>query len=225
MVASVLLMQYSQLVHSLCLIDPVVFAMFYPDLVCNFLYKHRRSGLLLPDFVMWLVSTELHCCCHFSRGFFWTSINLWDHHLPPRTLVVLGGRDVLSPTATLQQWLKEHTHVQVLFHPELPHAGILLNGEWQQLVLTSFARIMRQPLAIIDAGASSGAADASAGTDQLRQQQEQEQQGGEGCKQQADDELAVPVAAARVCRKRREQQQHPQSKAAACAADAACVDV
>jgi hypothetical protein len=40
-------------------------------------------------------------------------INLWDEHIPARTLVVLGGRDVLAPTRRLQQWLMEHTHAQV----------------------------------------------------------------------------------------------------------------
>jgi hypothetical protein len=40
-------------------------------------------------------------------------INLWDEHIPERTLVVLGGKDLLSPVAHVDRWLREHTHAQV----------------------------------------------------------------------------------------------------------------
>lgn len=40
-------------------------------------------------------------------------INLWDEHIPERTLVVLGGKDILSPAVHVDRWLREHTHAQV----------------------------------------------------------------------------------------------------------------
>jgi hypothetical protein len=43
-------------------------------------------------------------------------INLWDEHIPERTLVVLGGKDMLSPAAHVNRWLREHTHAQVRPH-------------------------------------------------------------------------------------------------------------
>jgi hypothetical protein len=47
--------------------------MFMPDLVRNFLYGHTKCHSWLLECVLRLVSSELHCCAHFSRGFFWTS--------------------------------------------------------------------------------------------------------------------------------------------------------
>jgi hypothetical protein len=40
-------------------------------------------------------------------------INLWDEHIPDRTLVVLGGKDILSPAAQVDRWLREHTRAHV----------------------------------------------------------------------------------------------------------------
>jgi hypothetical protein len=40
-------------------------------------------------------------------------INLWDEHIPERTLVVLGGKDILSPLEHVDRWLREHTKAQV----------------------------------------------------------------------------------------------------------------
>jgi hypothetical protein len=40
-------------------------------------------------------------------------INLWDEHIPDRTLVVLGGKDILSPSAQVGRWLREHTRAHV----------------------------------------------------------------------------------------------------------------
>lgn len=87
--------------------------MFMPNLLCNFIYKRHSSGCWPLDFILRLVASELHCCANFSRKFFWSAINLWDEHIPERTLVVLGGQDILSPTAQVDRWLREHTHAQV----------------------------------------------------------------------------------------------------------------
>lgn len=38
---------------------------------------------------------------------------MWDDAIPERTLVVLSGRDILSPTTHLNAWLTEHTRAQV----------------------------------------------------------------------------------------------------------------
>lgn len=50
-------------------------------------------------------------------------INLWDEHIPDRTLVVLGGQDILSPAFHLNTWLREHTHAQVSFSEVMCHVG------------------------------------------------------------------------------------------------------
>eukprot|EP00879_Flechtneria_rotunda_P023592 GHRR01024959.1.p1 GENE.GHRR01024959.1~~GHRR01024959.1.p1 ORF type:complete len:452 (+),score=112.94 GHRR01024959.1:201-1556(+) len=113
MVASRLVLKHEAVVSSLCLLDPVCMAMYLPDLVKNFLYTRHDSGCLAVDLIMALVSTELYCSATFSRHFCWSSINLWDEHIPERTLVVLSGRDILSPTAQLCKWLQQHTHAQV----------------------------------------------------------------------------------------------------------------
>jgi hypothetical protein len=48
-----------------------------------------------------------------TKRFFAAGINLWDEHIPDRTLVVLSGRDILSPTDDMHKWLQEHTPAQV----------------------------------------------------------------------------------------------------------------
>lgn len=60
------------------------------------------------------------CCCHAvisaaacRAAACCTGINLWDEQIPERTLVVLGGQDILSPTMHVDRWLREHTHAHV----------------------------------------------------------------------------------------------------------------
>ena len=70
-------------------------------------------------------------------------INLWDEHLPPRTLVVLSGCDILCPTLHVRKWLETHTQAKVLFNPEVAHgAGLLLNPGWQQTILREVTDMM-----------------------------------------------------------------------------------
>lgn len=48
---------------------------------------------------MYSASHELHTAAALSRRFTWQLACLWLHLLPPRTLVVLSGRDMLLDAA------------------------------------------------------------------------------------------------------------------------------
>jgi hypothetical protein len=66
------------------------------------------------------------------------AINLFDEHLPERTLVVLSGTDLLCPTVYVRQWLEDHTSATVLYHATASHgAGLLLHLPWQCTILNS----------------------------------------------------------------------------------------
>jgi pimeloyl-ACP methyl ester carboxylesterase len=51
-VASRLLQQAPHRIQQLCLVDPICFTMFMPNLLRNFLYESPRSGNLLGDFMV-----------------------------------------------------------------------------------------------------------------------------------------------------------------------------
>jgi pimeloyl-ACP methyl ester carboxylesterase len=71
-VASRLLQQAPRRIQQLCLIDPICFTMFMPNLLRNFLYESPRSGSLLGDFMMMSAARDLHVSATLSRRFFWS---------------------------------------------------------------------------------------------------------------------------------------------------------
>uniref|UniRef100_A0A383VKF9 AB hydrolase-1 domain-containing protein n=1 Tax=Tetradesmus obliquus TaxID=3088 RepID=A0A383VKF9_TETOB len=238
MVAARMVLKYESLVHSLCLMDPVCFAMFMPHLIRNFMYAWHVSGCLLIDVIMALVSSELHCASTFSRKFFWTSINLWDEHVPARTLVVLSGRDILSPTNDMHTWLREHTPAQVLYKPGMAHAGILVNTAWQATVIEAFLQVIKRPGGSKAAAAAVAAAEAPGGSAEdvsaaaaVQQQQQSEggRCGGKGAadagaaaaaqqQQQQDHGIISDSAVDESSSSRAEQARHGRSSAASSAA-------
>eukprot|EP00878_Enallax_costatus_P008311 GHUV01008689.1.p1 GENE.GHUV01008689.1~~GHUV01008689.1.p1 ORF type:complete len:717 (+),score=294.35 GHUV01008689.1:916-3066(+) len=134
-VASRLLQQHPQKILQLCMIDPICFSMFMPNLLRNFLYESPRTGSLFGDFMMMSAARDLHVSATLSRRFFWTDVNLWEEQLPAGSLVVLSGKDVLMAAAEVKAWLELRTDAAVLYHPTMPHAGFLMDVPWQQQIL------------------------------------------------------------------------------------------
>lgn len=78
-----------------------------------------------------------------SRRFFWSDVNLWPQELPPNCLVVLHAADRLLHAAELHRALSSHG-TALLHHPSLGHAEYLLVPYWQERIVASFARLMRE---------------------------------------------------------------------------------
>ncbi|WIA31944.1 hypothetical protein OEZ86_002801 [Tetradesmus obliquus] len=128
-------------VHSLCLIDPVCFGMFMPQLLSNFLYNAPQwKGLHhVVDFVkksaVYMASHELHVCATFSRGFFWTDLNLWPEDLAAGSVVLLSGRDDLMNARQVQAMLERCGHVKVHYNTDLTHGEFLIKSEVKQAIM------------------------------------------------------------------------------------------
>eukprot|EP00775_Hariotina_reticulata_P003336 gene3336-3612_t len=128
-------------VHSLCLIDPVCFGMFMPQLLSNFLYTTPKwRGLhhivdLLKQGGVYMASRELHVCATFSRGFFWSDLNLWPEDLAPGSVVLLSGRDDLMNARQVQAMLTKAGHIKVHYNPELTHGEFLIKSEVKQAIM------------------------------------------------------------------------------------------
>jgi hypothetical protein len=60
-----------------------------------------------------MASHELHVCATFSRGFFWTDLNLWPEDLANGSVVLLSGRDDLMNARQVQAMLERCGHVKV----------------------------------------------------------------------------------------------------------------
>lgn len=71
----------------------------------------------IVDFIkqtgVYLASHELHVCATFSRGFFWTDLNLWPEDLAPGSVVLLSGRDDLMNAQQVRAMLEESGHIKV----------------------------------------------------------------------------------------------------------------
>ncbi|KDD72401.1 hypothetical protein H632_c3394p0 [Helicosporidium sp. ATCC 50920] len=141
--AAQLLSHHRARVASLAVIDPVCMLACYPRLLANFIY--RRPGLDnltslagAMDMARYAVSRDLlvaHCFC---RQFNWSALAIWPQDLPDRALVVLAGGDDLVPSPAVERYM----HVvgrgrDVLYNPDLGHAGFLLFPGWQKRVIAA----------------------------------------------------------------------------------------
>ncbi|MEW5313243.1 MAG: hypothetical protein WDW38_004827 [Sanguina aurantia] len=127
----------------LTLLDPIVFNMFLPGLLRNFMYRVLGAqGLLsLPkDCLLLGVARELHCSASVCRRMDWANTNLYANMVPENCLVVLSGMDELLPAHQLQRWLQDHTPATVMFHPHLSHAALLLDVEWMDQILAAILK-------------------------------------------------------------------------------------
>jgi hypothetical protein len=50
----------------------IIFSMFMPNLLRNFLYNPPGTGSMVADFAMSSAARELHVSASLSRRFFWT---------------------------------------------------------------------------------------------------------------------------------------------------------
>ncbi|KAI8469722.1 MAG: Alpha/Beta hydrolase protein [Monoraphidium minutum] len=158
-VASRLLQARPRRVAHLCMVDPVCFHMFMPNLLRNFLYRPPGTGSALADFAMASAARELHVSASLSRRFFWTDVILWEDQLPPGSLVVLSGRDALMATREVHRWLEWHTQVEVMVHPRLAHAEFLVRPAWQRAIV---ARLLPLQDAALEARAAAARGEAGA---------------------------------------------------------------
>jgi hypothetical protein len=62
---------------------------------------------------IYLASRELHVCATFSRGFFWTDLNLWPEDLAAGSVVLLSGRDDMMNARQVQAMLTKAGHIKV----------------------------------------------------------------------------------------------------------------
>jgi hypothetical protein len=70
--------------------------------------------VLLMDVLLWFASRDIHIAATFSRGFYWTDLNLWPADLPDSACVVLSGNDALLSAQVVQRMLQATTpHVKV----------------------------------------------------------------------------------------------------------------
>ena len=61
------------------------------------------------------------------------------------SLVVLGGKDDLVPGGLVQTQFEAAQHpAEVLFHPDLGHGGLLLDGEWMHRVVKAVKRLVHR---------------------------------------------------------------------------------
>ncbi|PRW60464.1 expressed protein isoform A [Chlorella sorokiniana] len=136
-VASRICQLHPQLVHSVCLLDPVTMMTCYPQLLSNFIYKEASAANFTTaagavDLLRFLCSRDLTISQAFCRKFLWSELMLWPQDLPRRSLVVLSGCDDLVPSELVMAQLKLAGHpAKVMHHPDLGHGGILLAPQWQ----------------------------------------------------------------------------------------------
>ena len=120
----------------------------YPQLLSNFIYRSPSPRDLLSleaslDLIRFVVSRDLTIAAAFCRRFAWTELQLWPGDLPPRSLVVLSGRDDLVPSALVEAHLAAAAHpARVMHHPALGHGGLLMSPAWQAEVVAALAEMV-----------------------------------------------------------------------------------
>jgi hypothetical protein len=73
--------------------------------------------VLVMDVLLWFASRDIHIAATFSRGFYWTNLNLWPADLPAESFVVLSSNDELLSAEVAQRMVTATTpHVKVSRH-------------------------------------------------------------------------------------------------------------
>jgi pimeloyl-ACP methyl ester carboxylesterase len=143
---------FPEAVHSTALLDPVCMLTCYPQLLFNFIYREivvkdlLSSILAIVDGVRFLCSRDLTISQAFCRKFHWSELMLWAEDLPReryRSLIVLSGKDDLVPGELVQIQFDVAEHpASVLYHPQLGHGGLLLDGEWMAVVVDGVRKLV-----------------------------------------------------------------------------------
>ncbi|KAG6333721.1 hypothetical protein ID866_5364 [Astraeus odoratus] len=116
---------YPHLAVRSCLVDPVAICCWEGDMCYNFIYKRCSTGM---DLLMrYFVGSELGVANTLQRHFDWTSNSLWfedlpNAHDPDKTLVMLGGKDVILNAERIRRYLASHgVRKGIYFDPEGRH--------------------------------------------------------------------------------------------------------
>eukprot|EP00877_Chromochloris_zofingiensis_P001901 jgi/Chrzof1/11711/Cz06g06140.t1 len=146
-IASVLSQKHRNRLHSLCLIDPVCFCIFMPQLLHNFIYRvprfNLRPDLLFRDILFHFASRDIHLAATFARQFYWTDLNLWPEDMPIGSVVLLSGDDDLVSGETVRDMLEKSGHIKVLFNPNLWHGAFLLDARTKQGLVGEIGGLLR----------------------------------------------------------------------------------
>ncbi|KAF8551453.1 hypothetical protein OG21DRAFT_1478115 [Imleria badia] len=123
---------HPEMVARSCFVDPVTFCCWEGDMCYNFLYSRCSTGL---DLLMrYFVGTELGIANTIQRHFDWSSNSLWFEEIPnPRdpqkTLVVLGGKDVILNAERIRRYLGSHgVRKGICFDPNGSHGQPFVAG-------------------------------------------------------------------------------------------------
>jgi hypothetical protein len=72
---------------------------------------------------------------------------LWPQDLPDKSncaLICLSGRDDLVPSEMALRQYNGHRGVRLMYHPELGHGGMLVNGEWLAKIVQGIQRMVQK---------------------------------------------------------------------------------
>jgi len=125
--------EHPNLLRRSCFVDPVTFNLWEGDVCYNFVYRSPAAGM---ELAMWyFVGSELGTANLLQRHFDWTSNMLGLEDVknatdPMNTLFILGGKDAISDTERLRDYLHAHgVNKGLIFDAHGGHgAGILVSG-------------------------------------------------------------------------------------------------
>lgn len=129
---------HPELIKRSCFVDPVSFCTWEGDLCYRFFYQPCLTTLQLK--ARYFVCSELGVANVLQRHFDWISNSLWFEDVPnaldpDKTLVMLGGKDVLLNMERVYRYLRSHGLAKsVWFDPEAGHSGAL-SGAGLQIIL------------------------------------------------------------------------------------------
>ncbi|KAI5455099.1 hypothetical protein NCC49_002370 [Naganishia albida] len=114
------------------LVDPVVFCLWEGDVCYNFCYREPHSAIEL--LLHWFIASEIGIANSIQRHFDWSANTLFHDEIPgaddpKRTLVVLGGEDVIIDTWRVKGYLNRHGMRDSLFFDPVANHGEGLRGE------------------------------------------------------------------------------------------------
>lgn len=74
----------------------------------------------------------------------WRSLMLWPEEMPDATVVALSGNDDLVPSVQIERAMRVAGKGRVLTHPQGVHGSVVIDRQWQALVVAEVARLVRE---------------------------------------------------------------------------------
>ena len=135
-----LLRHCPELVHSVCLIDPVSLLLARADVAYAAIHKRPQNSIdvLLEYFVF----RELSVAGTLARYFIWHRNVMWAEQLPTggRSVAVLCSNDVIVPADAVRRYLEDHA-VETVWLQGVGHAGFLLRDACVERVVNAIQRV------------------------------------------------------------------------------------